>query len=122
MPWAKTPDALDLDLSVWGHAKVGSHILEALGASPVSEMHSLPLLLRTTQEHGQPRHRGDTVVPLEAMLTAVLAMCGVSTAVLAAVLRCNMTHCNNSEIHGIFSGAMGMGLRTCQCCHFEDSP
>lgn len=86
-------------------------------------MHNLLLLPGTTLvTSGQPQHWGDTMAPLEVMLTAVLDTCGVTMAVPAASLHCNTTHCNSSEIHGIFFGAAGTGLSTCQCCRFGDSP
>lgn len=101
---------------------MGSYILETLSASPVSEMYDLLLLLGATLVTSrQPRHWRDAAGPLEAMLAAVSAMCSVRAAVPAASLHCNMCHCNNSEIHGIFSGAAGTSLSTCQCCCFGDS-
>lgn len=56
------------------------------------------------------------------MLTAVPAVCGVSVAVLAALLRCNTTHRSDSEIHSVFVEAVGTSLGMCQCCRFGDSP
>lgn len=124
-PWAKTrvpPDRTAQPLWTWT-SRLGALPRWSLGASPVSETHDLPLLLGTPLVTSrQPQYRGDAVGPLEAMLTAALAVCSVSLVVLAVSLCCDTTHNNNSEIHNIFSGVAGRGLSTCQCCCFGDSP
>lgn len=109
--WAKTPDAqglptTQLNTSGLGPCQGGLPHLEAVGASPVSEMHNLPLILgKTLVTSRQPWHQDPH---LEAVLIVVLATWSMSIEVLAVWLGGNTTHCNNSGIHGITSGAGGM--------------